>query len=130
MVLGETASGQARPVDGARVLVIEDEYYIADDLRRLLGSAGARVVGPVGTLKAAHESLNEGGFDCAILDLNLRGESALPIADRLSREGKPFAIATGYDSGIVPERLKTVLRIEKPFDEKAILPVVEQLSRR
>jgi DNA-binding NtrC family response regulator len=130
MTAAITASDQARPFDGARILVVEDEYFIADDLRRMLSKAGAQVVGPVATLKAAQESLDNADFDWAIIDLNLRGESAVPIADRLLEQGKRVVIATGYDSGVLPERLKTVPRVEKPFDEKTILPVIEELSGR
>lgn len=130
MALWGIETDQARPLKGARVLVVEDEYFIADDLKRILEKAGARVSGPVATLKSAHQSVNEGDFDFAVVDLNLRGESALPIADRLLEQQKPFVIATGYDSAVVPERLSGVSRIEKPFDERAFLQVVGQLRNR
>ena len=115
-------------LNGARVLLVEDEYYIADDLRRTLKGAGAEVVGPFSTLAKANGAIDKGGFDCAVIDLNLHGESAVPIADRLIAEGKSFAIATGYGSTAVPDRLKNVPRIEKPFDPPALLDVVGQLS--
>jgi DNA-binding response OmpR family regulator len=119
---------QALPLNGARVLIVEDEYYIADDLRRTLHAAGAKVVGPVSTLVSADDAISVGEFDCAVIDLNLHGESALPIADRLAREGRSFAIATGYGSDVVPDRHKEVPRIEKPFDPRALLEVIKQLS--
>jgi len=110
------------------VLVIEDEYYIADDVGRELTAAGAEVIGPVSTLATAEDALDEGAFDCAVIDLNLHGESAVPIADRLMALGKSFAIATGYGSGAIPERLDGVPRIEKPFDPPALLELVGKLS--
>jgi hypothetical protein len=70
----------------------------------------------------------EGRFDCAVVDLNLHGESALPIAEQLVAEGRSFAIATGYESPAVPAHLKAVPRIEKPFDPSALLDMVAQLS--
>lgn len=124
---GKVVHNQTLPLRGARVLVIEDEYSIADDLRRVLNRAGALVVGPLSTLSKAHKALDEGAFDCAVIDLNLHGESALPIADRLVELGKSFAIATGYGSDGVPDRLKGVPRIEKPFDPRAILQLVGEL---
>jgi DNA-binding response OmpR family regulator len=117
----------ALPLQGARVLVIEDEYYIADDVRRELVALGATVVGPVSTLAAAGEALDDDAFDCALVDLNLHGESSVPIADRLAAAGRSFAIATGYGWDAVPDRFKAVPRIEKPFDPPTLLEVVSSL---
>ena len=113
---------------GKRVLVVEDEYYIADDLRRMLSAAGATVVGPCGSLAKAEAALDEENFDCAVIDLNLAGESAVPIAERLASEGRGFAIATGYGSEALPERLQGVPRIEKPYDPPTLLDLLSQLS--
>ena len=118
---------QLLDLSGARILVVEDEYYIADDLRRILIEAGAEILGPFSSVDKAHEAIDAEPFDCAVLDLNLHGESGLPIADRLTQEGKSFAIATGYGSAAVPDRFKQVPRIEKPFDPSALVRLVGQL---
>lgn len=128
MATKETSANRPLPLDGARVLVIEDEYYIADDLRRMLNDAGAEVVGPVPTLNAAHAAVDAGGFDFAVIDLNLHDQSALPIAERLADQGKSFVIATGYDSGIIPARLARIPRIEKPFDAPELLQLLQHLA--
>jgi DNA-binding NtrC family response regulator len=120
--------GQALRLDGSRVLLVEDEYYIADDVQRILTAAGATIVGPCSTVSLAREAVDRGEFDCAVLDLNLHGESAQPIAERLLAEGRSFAIATGYGSPAVPPHLKDVPRIEKPFDASALLGLVGQLN--
>lgn len=115
-------------LSGKRVLLIEDEYLIADDLRHLLSKAGAQVVGPCATLEKATAAVDEGAFDCAILDINLKGKSALPLAERLLAERRSFAIATGYGGNAIPDDLKQVPRIEKPFDPPALLDLIRQLS--
>jgi DNA-binding NtrC family response regulator len=115
-------------LDGIRVLLVEDEYYIADDIRQALKRAGAEVVGPVATLDKAQAALDDGSFDCAIVDLNLHGQSAVPIAERLLKQGRSFAIATGYGSLAVPDSLKDVPRVEKPFDPTKIVQLLEQLG--
>jgi len=125
---GKTEQSEQLDLTGARVLLVEDEYYIADDLRRTLRAVGATVVGPAPTLSIAMDLFDEGNFDCAVIDLNLQGESALPLADRLIEQRRSFAIATGYGSTAVPDRLKDIPRIEKPFDPAALLRLVGQLS--
>ena len=110
------------------MLVVEDEYYIADDVSRSLRDIGAEVVGPVSSLTSAHAALDDGAFDCALIDLNLQGENAAPIADRLKQARKPFAIATGYGSSTIPDRLKATPRIEKPFDLPKLLRLIRDIT--
>lgn len=117
----------AFPLRGRRVLVVEDEYYLADDLSRALAEAGAQVLGPVGALADAEAALEAGAFDCAILDMNLRGEMAFPIADRLESAGIPFVIATGYNSASLPDRFHSCPRVEKPFDSSAVIGAIGDL---
>lgn len=121
-------SDQTLQLSGKRILLVEDEYYIADDVRRTLNAAGAEVVGPFASVAKANEALDEGDFDCAVIDLNLHGEGAAPIADRLIDEGRSFAIATGYGSRAVPDRFQKVPRIEKPFSPPALLKLMGQLA--
>lgn len=113
---------------GRRVLVVEDEYFIADDFSRMLTGAGATVIGPCGTVSSAHDAITSGGFECAVIDLNLRGESAAPVADHLLRLNIPFAIATGYGSLAVPEHLRGIARFEKPFDPAQLVEIVGMLT--
>ena len=124
----KTAGDQALPLAGKRILLVEDEYYIADDLKRTLHGAGAAVVGPFSTVAKAREAVDHDGFDYAVIDLNLNGEDGGQIADLLIEKGKSVAIATGYGLNSIPERFSEVPRIEKPFDPPALLDVVRQLS--
>ena len=117
-------------LSGARILVVEDEYYLADDLARALQRAGAEVVGPVGSIAEAEAAVDARGFDCAVLDMNLRGDAALPVAERLEAAGIPFLIATGYDTRALPESLREVPRVEKPFDVRRVVEALPQLIDR
>lgn len=106
---------------GRRLLVVEDEYFLAEDIVRGLEDRGAQVVGPVGTIDDALDLIDETQhLDGAVLDLNLRGEMAYPVADALAERGVPFVFATGYDSAVIPPQYKGVTRCEKPVDAPKI----------
>src|SRR3712207_5255758 len=84
---------------GRRVLVVEDEYLLAEDLRDELEGEGAIVLGPVPSVAEALELLRSGPKPyMAIVDINLQGEMVWPVADRLREMGVPFIFATGYDA--------------------------------
>jgi DNA-binding response OmpR family regulator len=108
-------------LEKCRVLVIEDEYFIGDDLDKLLRQHGADVVGPIGTLHEALSQVAKDGFQVAVVDLNLRDEKAFPVADELRRRAVPFVFATGYSAEVIPERFRDVERWEKPYDERELL---------
>jgi CheY-like chemotaxis protein len=103
-----------------RVLVVEDEYLVAMDMSAYLEAAGARVVGPASNVRAALEAVEQTELDAAILDVNLRGEMAYPVADALTARGIPFVFTTGYDANAVPARFASVKRCEKPTTPEAI----------
>jgi len=119
---------------GCRVLVVEDEYFIADDIAHALSTLGAEVVGPVPTradaLACLGDSSGEGRIDAAVLDINLRGETCFPVADALATRGVPFVFATGYDQEMVPGAYGHVPRWEKPFDPEALVRALPGLLRK
>ncbi len=100
---------------GKRILIVEDEYFIAADLKRALAEAGVIVVGPAGTLASA-QALVDDDIDLALLDVNLDGEHSYPLANRLHERAVPFAFLTGYDQWALPPAYRDVPRLDKPFD--------------
>jgi CheY-like chemotaxis protein len=111
-----------------RILVVEDEYFLADELDMALTEAGAAVLGPAPSVDAALRVLDQGiEPDIAVLDINLGGELAYPVADVLADRGIPFLFTTGYDQSSLPERHAAVRRLEKPVEPSAILEAVERL---
>lgn len=99
-----------------RVLIVEDEYFIADDLAQALAQHGIDVLGPVGDPREALELVARERIDRAVLDINLHGEMVFDVARALRARGVPFVFATGYAANVVPEDLAGVPRWEKPFD--------------
>lgn len=100
---------------GQRVLLVEDEYFIAEDMADQLEAGGAKVLGPVASVDAAIELIEQTErIDWAILDANLLGVKSWPVADALLRRGVRFVFTTGYDSASIPARYAEIVRCEKP----------------
>lgn len=113
------------------ILVAEDEYFLAEDLRASLQMYGAYVVGPVSTVCGGLDATRDHRRpDAAVLDINLSGEQVFPLADHLSRQGVPFLFTTGYDDDIIPARFRTTPRLEKPLDMTAVLPTLAKIIFR
>ena len=120
-----------RQLEGCRILVVEDEYLIADDLRLALIDAGADVLGPVPTVTAAQSVLAaESRIDAALLDINLGGTMVFDLADALEARSVPFVFATGYDELAIPERFSAVPRLEKPVKARNVLATLGPLLNR
>lgn len=105
-------------LQGRCVLVVEDEYFIADAMQRGLRKAGARVVGPAASVAEALALLQAEPVDGAVLDLNLDNEKTFPVADALEARGIPFLFATGYNLADIPPDWRHVTRCE---DRKSVV---------
>jgi two-component SAPR family response regulator len=102
---------------GRRVLIVEDDYFMAEELRAELQRAGAEVVGPVGRVSEALDLVErDKPIHGAVLDINLAGEMVFDVADALRARNVPFVFATGYDAETIPAAYATVTRCEKPID--------------
>ena len=114
---------------GQRVLVVEDEFFIADDLADALRAHGAEVIGPVPRL---HEALamisGKGPIDMAVLDVNLDGDTAFSAGDALLARDIPFMFATGYERDFLPARFQNVPYWEKPFDPRSLTRALGNLA--
>lgn len=109
-------AGLETAAEQPRVLVVEDEYFIADDLAQALAAEGVVVLGPVGDAREALGIVARERIDRAVLDINLHGELVFDVARALKARGVPFVFATGYAGNVVPSALADVPCWEKPFD--------------
>ncbi|EIM24951.1 CheY-like receiver domain-containing protein [Microvirga lotononidis] len=113
-----------------RILVVEDEYFIADDMAKALESLGADVVGPASDQQKALALLSSTEkVHAAVLDINLRGCTAFPIADTLIEQGVPFVFTTGYAPASVPPIYADIPRWEKPFNYNDLAQSLPDLVR-
>jgi len=112
---------------GKRILVVEDEYFIASDLARALASEGAIVVGPTGDVRTGLGLANDEPLDGALLDVNLGGDYIYPIADALVARGVPWMFVTGYDGWSLPEAYRQATVVTKPFSMAIVVDSIARL---
>jgi CheY-like chemotaxis protein len=104
------------PLRDRRILVVEDEYLIAMSLQDALENAGAVVVGPVPSIDKAIQTIDsEPNIDAAVLDVNLGGVLAYPIADMLIARKIPFVFTSGYEDNALGDRYSQVKNCPKPY---------------
>ena len=107
---------------GRRVLVVEDEMLVAMEIESLLESRGCVVLGPAPTVRQACALIGAERPDAALLDLNLGGESAAPVAEALRVRHVPFVVVSGYGgTQLKVPAIEDALRVEKPFDHQILL---------
>jgi DNA-binding NtrC family response regulator len=113
---------------GHRILLAEDESLIALELERMLQDFGCDVVGPLSSVEDVLEAAEQGGFDGALLDVNLRGRQIFEILPRLQTLELRLIITSGYDDAtLFPARFRTLPRIAKPFAEKELRRICERV---
>jgi DNA-binding response OmpR family regulator len=107
------------------VLVVEDDCLIASLLADEIHEFGYEVAGPAGTVAEATAIASTLALDAALLDVELRLESALPVAQILSDRHVPFAFLTGDD---IPEAIfLDVPRLIKPFTVAELRQALERM---
>ena len=112
------------------ILIVEDEPLIAMMLEDFLETLGHDVVGTCDSIEDALSKIERGGFDLAILDVQLKdGQRVWPLADRLAEKGTPFIIATGGHVEPPPEAHADAPILAKPYTIEAIEPALAQACR-
>jgi len=107
------------------ILIVEDEPLIAMMLEDFLDSLGHEVRGTCDSVEGALAEVEKGGFDLAILDVNLKGENVWPVATRLREKNVPFVIATGGHVDPPPPEFDNAPVIEKPYTVDRVTPAIE-----
>jgi CheY-like chemotaxis protein len=109
---------ESRPVPvlaGRKVLIVEDNFLEAEDMREAVESAGGRVVGPANSIETAVILVGNDRPDVALLNVNVNGRTSTRIAKRLSELGIPFVVVTGFARDVVPPSLRDAGYVAKPF---------------
>ncbi len=109
-------------IDGQKVLLVEDQILIAMSLEAELQDHGLRVTGIAPNVAAALKLIDSDPPDLAVLDVNLRRETSIPVAEALLARGVHFVFATGYGSDIdLPPQFAGVPVVDKPYHVRDVL---------
>jgi len=121
------AKGDESPLEGRRILVIEDSPVVAPFTADVLEELGCEVIGPAPNMAVARELIEDGGFDAAMMDVHIRGERVFPLCDALSASGVPFLLTSGYADWSVPEKWEDTPRLQKPYTLDEVRGALEAL---
>lgn len=116
------------PLQGRRILVVEDELLVALALEDLLILHRAEVLGPLSTVPRVLRFLESERPDCVTLDMNLKGQMTLPIAEDLSKRAIPFVVVSGYLQSY-PEspKIRRAPFLRKPFTEDDLISALHSV---
>jgi len=108
-----------------RIIIVEDNYAVADGLKWALEVQGHYVVGMAPSVATAQALIEQTPCDFAILDIDLKGESIVAVARQLAERATPFMFITGFgDVVTLPPDLANAPRLEKPADLNDVLATI------
>lgn len=125
-----SADRAAGSLSKTRILLVEDDPLIGLEFQTALLDAGVETIGPMPDLHHSLTAIMGEGcrFDAAILDVNLRGESTLPLAQLLSERGVPYIFVSGYDlETALPIELRQAPKLQKPVTGTQLLAAIQTL---
>ncbi|WP_026870588.1 helix-turn-helix domain-containing protein [Inquilinus limosus] len=109
-----------------RILVVEDDQFLALHLQAIIRSLGFEVIGPADSLERGLRLAEADDLDAAVLDVRLdRGQRVFPVVRTLQRRSIPFSFVTGYSDPEVERFHAPVIR--KPVETGSVAAVIERL---
>lgn len=116
----------AKPLADIRVVLIEDEALVIMLLEDMLSELGCRVVGVAAHLDEAVQLAGCTDADVAIVDVNLAGQDAYAVAERLAERDIPFIFATGYGRQGLRAGFAGQPTLQKPFRLEDLRRVISE----
>jgi DNA-binding NtrC family response regulator len=125
-ITGVNAMNQlAAPLQGLRILVVEDDALIALDCQQSLQDAGAIQVEIAKSMSEVSLLLSHTSFDIAVIDIFLGAETGIPIAELMVNAGAAFVFCSGATIEIeLPSALKGAVTIQKPYSTSGLINVI------
>ncbi len=119
----------ASPASSRTILVVEDEFFIALEIKAALSSVGYKVLGPASSVDHALDLLRDTTPDAAVLDVDLGGERVTPVAIQLKALGVPFVLASAADSVTLAKNavFARIRNVGKPTDMRQLAAAVAEI---
>ncbi|BCJ89767.1 response regulator [Terrihabitans soli] len=115
------------PLEGRRVLLVEDETLVSMLMEDILMDFGCILVGTAARLEDALARAREAAIDIALLDVNLAGKRSFPVADILAERGIPFLFVSGYGEQALEAPHQNRPVIQKPFSPESIGEAIQNV---
>jgi DNA-binding LytR/AlgR family response regulator len=113
------------------VLIVEDNFVVADSLRELVTAYGGSVSAMAPDVKQASHAARRCDADVALLDIDLKGENVTPLARELRRLGIASIFVSGYaDEDLLPQDLRSLPRLDKPVDPERLIELMLKILGR
>lgn len=109
-----------------KILVVEDDFFLALSLTEALTAMGAEVLGPESRRSPALAVAQRAELGGAVLDVKLDGDTTEDVAAVLIERGVPLIFVTGYADEDLPVSLRGVTRLTKPVDAQSLQRVAVQ----
>lgn len=113
---------------GLRVFVVEDSPVVAMATEDMLDEIGCITVGPAADMATALELAENGEFDAAIVDINIRGTKTFSLLKILDRRQIPYLISSGYADWTMPKEWTDRPRLPKPFGADLLRQKLTELN--
>lgn len=110
-----------------RILVMEDEWLLAEATCDALREAGFEIVGPTPKPDDALRRIAAEPVNAATLDVRLKDQSGFVVAEELSRRNIPFVFITGYTEQDLPEKFRGRPFLTKPAAGDEVVKAVTSL---
>jgi CheY-like chemotaxis protein len=104
-------------LEGFRVLIVEDDRFVAEDEGYWLKQMGCVVLGPLPSVAEALAVLESDLPDGAVLDIEVCGTAIYPVARLLAAHRVPFLFVSASHPDSIDENFRSVPRLMKPIGE-------------
>ena len=104
-----------------KILIAEDNFLEAEDMRQAVISAAGVVLGPAPSIQQSLWLIDQDRPDAAPVSAVVGGLPATLVIKRLDALGIPFMVVTGYAREVLPPELSSAPYVGKPFYREELI---------